>query len=139
MIILIFIELFHVVLHKYRRTQHVVHRNVKETLDLRRVEVHSQHPVCPSGNNHVGHQLGGDGVPAFRFPVLTGIAKVGHHGGDPSSGGPAEGVHHNEQFHQVIVDRVAGGLYHKHVATTDRLIDGYGDLAIGKLLDLAEA
>ena len=67
MIILIFIELFHVVLHKYRRTQHVVHRNVKETLDLRRVEVHSQHPVCPSGNNHVGHQLGGDGGPGLSL------------------------------------------------------------------------
>ena len=103
------------------------------------MKVHGQHPVCTGGHDHVGHQLGGDGVPTLGFPVLTGIAKVRHDGGDPPGRGPAESVHHNEQLHQIVVNRVAGGLHHKHVTSADCLIDGYGDFAVSELFDLATA
>ena len=33
------------VLDHHRRSEQMIHRNVEETLDLRRVQVHGQHPV----------------------------------------------------------------------------------------------
>ena len=120
------------VVHEERAAQEVVHRDVEEALDLGGVEVHGEHPVGPGGGEHVGHQLGGDGVTGFGLPVLPGIAKVGDHRGDAPGGGPLEGVNHHQQFHQVVVDRGAGGLDHEHVGPTDGFIDGDEALAVGK-------
>ena len=98
------------------------------------MQVHGQHPVCPCGGEHIGHQLGADGVAALSLAVLPGIAEIGHDGGDPGGGGPAEGVDHDEQLHEVVVYRAAGGLDDEHIAAADGLVDGDGDLPVGKLL-----
>ena len=55
-------ELLGIVVHENRVAQQVVHRDVKEALDLAGVEVHGQHTVRAGGGEHIGHQLGGDGI-----------------------------------------------------------------------------
>ena len=104
--------------------QQVVHRDIKEALDLVGMQVHGEHPVGAGTGNQVGHQLCGDGVAGLGLAVLAGIAEIGHHRGDAAGGGPLERVDHNEHFHQVVIDRRAGGLHHKHVGAADGLIDG---------------
>ena len=41
-----------------------------------------------------------------------------------------------KQFHQVVVDRRAGGLDDEHVAAADVLVDLAGDFAVGEAADL---
>ena len=103
------------------------------------MEVHGQHAVGAGAGDHVGHQLGGDGITAFGLAVLTGVAEVGHHGGDPACGSAAAGVDGHQQFHQVVVDRLTGGLDDEHIAAADGLVEGDGDFAIGKGRDGAFA
>ena len=129
-------ELLGVVVHEDGVAVEVVHGNVKEALDLGGVEVHGQHPVRPGGHQHVGHQLGGDGVPGLGLPVLTCVAEVGDHRGDPAGGGPLHGVDHHQQLHQVVVDRAAGGLDEEYVGASDGLVDGGAHLAVGEVADL---
>ena len=120
------------VIHKHRGAQQVVHRDVEEALDLVGVQVHGQHPVRAGTGDQVGHQLGGDGVAGLGLAVLAGVAEVGDDGGDAPGGGPAEGVDHDEQFHEVVVHRRAGGLNDEYIGAADGLIDGDVVFPIGK-------
>ena len=132
-------ELLGVVVHKDRIAVEIIHRDIEKALDLRRVEVHGQHPVGPRRREHIGYQLGGDGVPGLGLPVLAGVAEVGDHRCHPARRGPLHGVNHDQQFHQVVVDRAAGGLNQKHIGAPVRLVDGGVDLAVGEMPDLRSA
>ena len=129
-------ELLGIVIHEDGIAQQIVHRNVEEALDLGGVEVHGQHAVSAGGGDHVCHQLGGDGIAGLGLTILTGVAEIGDHGGDPAGGCAAQGVDHHQQLHQVVVDGFAGGLNHEHVAAADSLIQRNGNLAVGEALDL---
>ena len=48
----------------------VVHRNVKEALDLGGVQVHGDDLVGARRGEHVGHELGGDWRPGLVLLVL---------------------------------------------------------------------
>ncbi len=50
-----------------------------------------------------------------------------------------EGVDHDEQLHEVVVDRGAGGLNHEDVGAADGLIDGDEVLPIGERAHLGVA
>ena len=117
----------------------VIDGDIEEALDLRHVEVHREDTVHPGDGDEVGHQLGGDRVAGLGFSILTGIAVVGNDGGDAAGGSALEGVDHNEQLHQVIIDGAAGGLDHEYIGATHRFLDGDGNLAIGKGADGAAA
>ena len=43
---------------------------------------------APAAGEHIGHQLGGDGIAGLGLAVLTGIAEVGDDGGDAAGGCP---------------------------------------------------
>ena len=100
------------------------------------MEIHGQHAVSAGGGEHVGHQLGGDGVAALGLAILTGVAEVGDHGGDAACAGALAGVDHDQQLHQAVVDGLAGGIDEEHVAAADCLVQGDGRLAVGEALDL---
>jgi hypothetical protein len=134
---LILRELFGVILYKGGVAQQMIQRDIEEALDLRGVQVHGQDTVCAGSGEHIGDQLGGDGIPALSLPVLTGVTKVGDHSGDPSGRGTAASIDHHQQFHQVVIDRLAGRLNQKHVRTTDSFMERNRNLAISKGLDLA--
>ena len=123
-------ELLGVVIHKDGVAGQIVHRDVKEALNLGGVQVHGQHTVGTGGGDHVGHQLGGDGIPGLGLAVLPCITEVGNHCGNASGGCPLERIDHNEQFHEIVVDGGAGRLDHKHIAAADRLIQRHKDLAV---------
>ena len=110
----------------------IVHRDIKEALDLGCVQVHRQDAVGAGDGNEVCNELGGDGVTAFGLAVLTGIAEVGDHGGDSAGGSAAHRVDHDQQLHQAVIHGLAGGLNNKHVFTADGLINGNRALTVRK-------
>ena len=118
-----------------RRRIEVVHRQVEEPLDLRRVQVERQHPRDPGDGQQVRHQLGADRRARLRPPVLPRIAEVGHHRGDPVRRRPAQRVAHDQEFHQVVVRRVRRRLDDEHVLAADVLVDLDEDLRVVEPLD----
>ena len=132
-------ELLGVVVHEDGVAQQVIHRDIEEALDLAGVQVHGQHAVGAGGGEHVGHQLGGDGIAGLGLAVLTGIAEVGDDGGDAAGAGALAGVDHDEQLHQAVVDGLAGGLDEEHVAAADGLVQGDEGLTVSEAFDLCLA
>ena len=127
-------ELVHVVLHEGGGAQQVIQGNVEEALNLAGVQVHGQDTVGAGHGDHVGHQLGGDGIAALGLAVLTGVAEVGDDGGDAAGGSTAAGIDHDQQLHQVVIDGLAGGLNQENVGAADGLLQGNGSFAVGKSL-----
>ena len=76
------LELMHDVQGKDWRRIEVVHRNIKEALDLRGVQVHGQNPLDTGFDQHIGDQFCRDRRPRLGATILTGVAKVGDHSGD---------------------------------------------------------
>ena len=132
-------ELLGVVVHEHGIAQQVVHGDIKEALDLAGVEIHGQHAVSAGGGEHVGHQLGRDGIAALGLTILTGIAEIGDHRGNTTRGGALAGIDHDEQLHQAVIDRLAGGVDEKHIAAADALIQRDRGLAVRKGFDLCLA
>ena len=100
------------------------------------MQVHRQHAVHAGGNEHVGDELGGDGVAGLGLAVLTGIAEVRDDRGDSAGRCAAAGIDHDQQLHQAVVDGFAGGLHQKNIAAADGLVQGNRALAVGEALDL---
>ena len=113
----------------------VIDRDVEEALDLGRVQVEREDAVGPGAGDQVGDQLRRDRHAALVLAVLPGVAVVGQHGRDPGRAGPLERVQHDEQFHQVLVDRRAGRLDDEHVAAADVLVDADLGLAVGEVVE----
>ena len=121
------------VLVDHRGGVEVVDGDVEKALDLGGVQVHRQHAVGAGAGDQVGHQLGRDRHAAFVLAVLPGVAEIGNDGRDPIGAGPLEALDHDQQFHEVFVDRRAGGLDDEHVAAADVLVDLAGDFAVGEI------
>ena len=108
-------------------------------MDLAGMQVHGQDAVGAGHGDHVGHQLGGDGIAALGLAVLTGITKVGDDGGDTAGAGAAAGIDHDQQLHQIVIDGLAGGLDQKNVSATDGFFQRNGSFAVSKGLNSAFA
>ena len=120
-------------LDKQMGAHEVVHRDIKKALNLRGVQVHGQNAVGTGDRNEVCYQFCGNRVTALGLAVLPGIAKIGDDRRNPPRRGAAHGVNHDQQFHQVVVNGVAGGLYDENILAADGLIYRNGALAVGKL------
>jgi hypothetical protein len=66
------------------------------------------------------------------FSVLPSISKKWHHGGDPLGTGTAGGVHHDQQFHDVVIGGWAAGLDDEDICPADVFVDFYFSFAIRK-------
>lgn len=84
----------------------IVNRHIEETLNLARMEIHSDDVIAPSSLQHVGHQLGGDRSTALVFLILARIGEVGNNGRDAAGGGSLASIDHDEEFHKSVVDVV---------------------------------
>ena len=67
----------------HRRGEEMVHRNVKEPLDLRLVQVHAQHAIRSRRAQHVGHELRGDRHARLVFAILPPVSVVRNDRRDP--------------------------------------------------------
>src|SRR5277367_2215373 len=103
------------VFDKDGRAVQVIHRNVKVALNLRRVQVESQGAACAGSFQQVGDELCGYRDARFVFAVLAGVAVIREHRSDAPSRCTFEGVDHQEQLEQMIVNGIAARLHDEHV------------------------
>ena len=120
------------VLVEHRSGVQVIDGHVKKALDLRGVQVHRQHAIGTRTSDHVGDQLGRDRHSSFVLAILSRVAEVGNDRRDARSAGSFATVNHDEQFHQIVVDRGRGRLDQKDVATANVVVDLAVVLAIGE-------
>ena len=121
------------------RADQIVDRNIKEALNLRCMQIHRQNAVRTGDRDEVGNQLGGDGIAAFGLAVLPGIAEIRDDGRDAAGGGTTHRIDHDEQLHQAVIDRVAGGLNNKNVLAAYRFVNRNRALPVRKLGNAAVA
>ena len=119
--------------HDQRGGVDVVYRDIEEALNLVGVKIHGNHAINTNGGDHVGDHFGGNRhTGGAHAAILAGITKVGDNSGDAACGGATQGVGHDQQFHQVVVGRVAGGLHDKDVFAAHVFLDFHGNFAIAE-------
>ena len=113
----------------------VIDRNIEEALDLAGMQIHCQHAVGACLGDQVGHQLGRNRRARAALPVLPGIAKIGDHRRHPPRTGTAQRVERDQQLHQVVIGRKAGGLDDEDILATNIFMELDEDLHIGEAPD----
>jgi hypothetical protein len=68
-----------VVAYKNRCSIQVVHRNIKEALDLRRVQIHRQQAMRARNRNQIGYELRRDGNAWAILLVRAAITVIRNH------------------------------------------------------------
>ena len=76
------------------------------------------------------------GARGSDLAVLAGVAVIGHHRRDASGAGALEGVEHQAQFHQIVIDGIRRGLDHENIRAAHVGADFDADLAVAKRADL---
>ena len=117
----------------------LVDRDVEEALDLALVEVHRQHPVRAGDGDHVGDEAGRDRDARLVLLVRAAVGVVRHDGRDPPGARALEGVDHDQQLHDRLVDRAARRLDDEDVLLADVVQDLDEDVLVGELEDLGLA
>jgi hypothetical protein len=100
----------------------VVERDIEESLDLGRVQIHRHHAVGPGRRDQIGHQLRGDRHARLVLPVLPLESVVRDHRRHPPRRRPPHGVDHDQELHQ-IRSRRERRLEHEDVGAADVLVD----------------
>ncbi len=118
-----------------RQRGNIICRYIEESLDLGGMQVHGDDPVSPGTFQQTGHQTGCDRLSGLGFPVLSGIAEIRNHGIDGPGGRTLGGINGNQQLHEVVIDRVVGGLYEVHILAADRLPQLHQDLTVREMID----
>ena len=114
----------------------LVDRDVEEALDLALVQVHRQDPVGAGDGDHVGDEPGRDRDARLVLLVRPAVGVERDDRRDPAGAGALERVDHDQQFHDRLVDRVAGRLDEEDVLLADVLEDLDEDVLVGELEDL---
>src|SRR5918994_4345281 len=125
--------LVHEIVDERVHRRQVIHGESEVALDLARVQIHRHHPLGPCGLDHVRYKPRRYGLTRLGLPVLTRVGVPRDDGHYPLGRGPLGGVYHDQELHQVSVDRLAQGLDDEHVGPTDALQVTGVELPTGKL------
>jgi hypothetical protein len=93
----------------------VVNGEAEEPLDLADVQVHRHHPLRAGDPYHVGHEPCRYGLAGLGLSVLARVGEPRDDRGYPLGRGPLGGIDHDEELHEVAVDRLTEGLDDKDV------------------------
>jgi len=126
--------LFQIIIHHWRGVE-MIDGDVEKALNLLRVEVHREDAISASGYDEVSDEFGGNGDARLVFAVLAGITIERQNGGDAVGASAADGIDHDEQFHQVMVGGRAGGLNDVNVFASHIFLDFDEGFAVGKGFD----
>ena len=105
---------------------------LKKPLNLRRVQVHKQRPMRPCRSHQIRHQLRRNRHAWPILAVLPRISVIRNHHRDPSRRRPLQRIDHDQQLHQVLVHRPAGGLHDENIRSAHVLQQLEVNLAIGE-------
>ena len=110
----------------------MIHRDIKKSLQLRRMQVHNQRPVRARRGQQIGHQLRRNRTARLVFSVLPRVTKIRHHRRDAPRRRPLQRVDHQQQLHQMLVHRTARRLNHEDIAAAHVLLNLNVTLAVAK-------
>ena len=79
------------------------------------MQIQCQHPVDARLCDQIGHQFGRNRRARLGAAILSCIPEIGNYGGDAVSGGPAQRIGDDQQFHQIVIGGVGGGLDDIHI------------------------
>ncbi len=108
---------------QHRSCVQMIDRDIEKALYLTGMKVYSQDAVCPSRGEQVGNEFRRNRHSRLHLPILACITVIGYYSGYPACRCPLKGVDDKEQFHDIIVYRGTGGLYHKDIRTPHIIID----------------
>ena len=114
----------------------VVDGDLEESLDLRAVQVQGQDPVGAGRFDAIGADPRPDRHPGFVLLVSLGVGEERDHRRHLGGAGPFERVDPEQQFHEIVVDRVLGPLDHVDVAASDVFEHADEDVALAERLRL---
>jgi hypothetical protein len=100
------------------------------------VQVHRQDSVGTGASDQVRDELGSDRRPPFVLAILTSIAVIRDYGSDSRSAGALARIDHDEQLHQIVIDRRACRLDEVHISTSNIFFDFAKVLAIWEFAKL---
>ena len=109
-----------------------VHGDIEETLNLACVQVDGQESVGAGGGEEVGHQTGGNRYAGLVFFIGPAVPVIGDHGSDSARRRPFECVDHDQQFHEVVIDRVTGRLDYEDITLPDVLANLNKGVVVGE-------
>ncbi len=112
------------------RREQVVHRNVKEPLNLRLVQIHREHAIRSRRAQQIRHELGRDRDARLVLAVLPRVAVIRQHRRDPRRRRSTERVDHHAELDQVLVHRRRRRLHDEDIGATDVLVDLKRDLRV---------
>ncbi len=118
----------------------LIDRDAEESLDLALVEVHREDPIRPGNGEHVRDEARGDRDPRLVLLVGAAVAVVRDDRSDAAGRCALERVDHDQQLHDRLVHRAAGGLHQENVLLANVLHHAHEDVLVGELehLDRAE-
>jgi hypothetical protein len=77
----------------------------EKTMHLGGVERQRQHAIGARRGQEIGDETAADGDARRVLLVGARISIVGHDGRDAGGGGPARSIEHEQEFHEVLLDR----------------------------------
>ena len=101
----------------------MIDRDVEKSLDRRSVQIERQHSVRAGGHDQVGDELRRDRLASTRLLFLLRVAIVWDYRRDPVGGGAAQRIDDQEQFHQMMIDRVADRLNHEDIGAAHIFVE----------------
>ena len=110
----------------------MIYRNIKVPLNLSRMQIHRDNPVYACDTEKICRQLRCNRVSRLRFSVLSGVAVIRNHRIDSGSGRSLHRVHHDEEFHEIVICRIAGRLDDIDILAADTFPEAHGNLAVAE-------
>ena len=105
----------------------------EKALNLPGVEVHGDIAVCTGDFHHLSNQFGGDGHTRLVLAVGSSVAHVRENNGNATSRVEFEGLCHDEQFHQIAMNRHGSGLNDVTILSSDRGMELYEKVFVCEL------
>ena len=127
------------VIRNDRRSSQMIDRDIEEALDLTGMEVNRHDTGYTSRGHEIGHQLCGNRLTAARLAILTGIRIVRYDSRDAVCRSALAGICHDEQLHEVIIDRIRRRLDDKDILAADALTDHDLRLTVVEMTDICIA
>ena len=125
------------ILSQGRSSSQMIHRDIKEALNLACMQVNGHHAVQACSRHEVCHQLGRDRLTAAGLAVLASVCIIRHNCSHALGRCALAGICHNQQLHQVLVDRLTGWLNNKDVFSTNTFTNHDLNLTIVKMAHLS--
>lgn len=97
------LQVLQVLLQDHRLRVQIIHGDVKESLDLRGMQLHGDDVDCPSNQEHTGHKFHRNWSTTLVLFILADVWKTWDHLLRPPWMMIA-GIDHNEKFHQFVID-----------------------------------